>query len=139
MVVGAHAFCNWIGLPRVWGRVGGNVVTMGVAKVKDRGVKAGIVVGGREGNMPELKAMGQETVMGEVSGKGEDDGVKDSGSPPRSPANRSGKVFQAEYQGLGVGWTVAYYFLLVGGAVAFWKGFWVLTKSENALVEWGDR
>lgn len=127
-MVGAHAFCNWMGLPRVWGRVGGNVVTMGVAKVKDRGVKAGIVVGGREGNMPELKAMGQETVMGEVSGKGEDDGVKDSG-----------KVFQAEYQGLGVGWTVAYYFLLVGGAVAFWKGFWVLTKSENALVEWGDR
>lgn len=28
-VVVVHAFCNWMGLPRVWGRVGGVVVEGG--------------------------------------------------------------------------------------------------------------
>ena len=36
---------------------------------------------------------------------------------------------------LGVAWTVAYYTLLVAGAVGFWKGLWVLTESDGALVE----
>ncbi|MCJ1248360.1 hypothetical protein MMC30_005577 [Trapelia coarctata] len=144
-VVGSHAFCNWMGLPRVWGRVGAGVVgrvggqtagkRAGEGRVKEE-VK-GSVAG--EGNMPELKEMGQETVMGEMSGKGGDDVARDTGSPPHTHINRPGKVFQAEYRGLGIGWTVAYYILLVGGAVTFWKAFWVLTKSENALVEWGDR
>lgn len=32
-------------------------------------------------------------------------------------------------------WTVAYYALLVGGAVGFWtKGLWALTEGENGLV-----
>lgn len=35
----------------------------------------------------------------------------------------------------GVGWTVAYYFLLVAGAVGFWKALWVLTESEGRLVD----
>ncbi|KAL2256505.1 hypothetical protein VTK26DRAFT_1567 [Humicola hyalothermophila] len=32
-------------------------------------------------------------------------------------------------------WTVAYYVLLVAGAVLWWKNLWVLSESENALVE----
>lgn len=32
-------------------------------------------------------------------------------------------------------WSVAYYLLLVVGAVLWWKNLWVLTESENALVE----
>lgn len=28
--VGAHSFCNWMGLPRLWGRVGGVVIEGGV-------------------------------------------------------------------------------------------------------------
>lgn len=36
---------------------------------------------------------------------------------------------------LGPAWTVAYYALLVAGAIGFWKGLWVLTESERALVK----
>ncbi|ROW17479.1 hypothetical protein VPNG_00651 [Cytospora leucostoma] len=32
------------------------------------------------------------------------------------------------------GWSVGYYALLVVGAVAWWRGLWVLTESGNALV-----
>lgn len=35
---------------------------------------------------------------------------------------------------LGVGWTVTYYILLVGGAWGFYKLLWVLTESESALT-----
>jgi prenyl protein peptidase len=31
-------------------------------------------------------------------------------------------------------WTVAYYVLLVGGAVMWYRNLWVLTESENGLV-----
>lgn len=33
-----------------------------------------------------------------------------------------------------IGWTVAYYTLLVGGALGFWWLLWPLTESENALA-----
>lgn len=35
---------------------------------------------------------------------------------------------------LAPGWSVGYYVLLVAGAVAWWRGLWVLTESGNALV-----
>lgn len=35
---------------------------------------------------------------------------------------------------LSLGWTVAYYVLLVVGAVAWWRQLWSLTESGNALV-----
>ncbi|KAL2133960.1 hypothetical protein VTI74DRAFT_1316 [Chaetomium olivicolor] len=31
-------------------------------------------------------------------------------------------------------WTVAYYVLLVGGAVVWWRNLWALSESENGLV-----
>lgn len=39
---------------------------------------------------------------------------------------------------LGIGWTVAYYVLLVAGAVLFWQGLWRLTESGNALAKFGE-
>ena len=36
---------------------------------------------------------------------------------------------------LGIGWTVAYYAILVSGAVTWWKALWILTASDEALVE----
>ncbi|KAH6636607.1 hypothetical protein F5144DRAFT_628629 [Chaetomium tenue] len=33
-----------------------------------------------------------------------------------------------------IAWTVAYYVLLVGGAVMWYRNLWVLTESENGLV-----
>ena len=35
---------------------------------------------------------------------------------------------------LGITWTVAYYAILVAGAVGFWKGFWLLTSSSRSLA-----
>jgi len=84
-VVVVHAFCNWMGLPRVWGRVGGVVIEGGV-------------------------------VGGPVRGK-EDEDREDEGE-----------------RGLGIWWTVAYYVMLIAGAVAWWRELRALTESEGALV-----
>lgn len=84
----AHAFCNWMGLPRVWGQVGAMETLVG----------------------PDL---------------GDDDGGK---------RNDNGAAAQAANGGLGVVWTVAYYILLIAGAVGFYKALWVLTDSESALI-----
>ena len=91
MVV-AHSFCNWCGLPRLWGRV-------------EAGEGRGVV----------------DVVRGK-----DDDGDGRGG-------------VQAAGGRLGVGWTVAYYFILLVGAGAFYRGFWVLTESEGALAELGGR
>lgn len=85
-VVLAHSFCNWCGLPRLWGRV-----------------EAGVPIGPPVGR----------------------DGLK---------GGRDAKVVQVAGGRLGVAWTVAYYVVLVGGAVAFYEGFWVLTESRKALA-----
>ncbi|CAG8094795.1 unnamed protein product [Penicillium olsonii] len=78
-VVVVHSFCNWCGLPRLWGRV----------EAGDSG--------------PSFKR-----------GKEDEDTVEDGP--------------------LGVGWTVAYYVLLVAGAVGFCQALWPLTESYHALV-----
>jgi len=93
-VVLCHAFCNWMGLPRVWGRVEGG---------------------------------GAESVMGPDVGQGKRDEDEPQIGPLLGPLG--------ENRELGIAWTVAYYLLLVVGAVGFYKYFWVLTESGNALVE----
>ena len=85
-VVVVHAFCNWMGLPRVWGRVGGVEVEGG-------------------------------TIGGPVRGK-EDEDRND-----------------AKNKSLGIGWTVAYYVILIVGAFTWCKSLWVLTESEGALMK----
>lgn len=39
--------------------------------------------------------------------------------------------------GLGVGWSVTYYVILIAGAVAFHRRLWPLTESESALAQFG--
>jgi len=85
-----HAACNWMGLPRFWGRVGGVEVQGGI-------------------------------VWGATRAK-EDD---------------RGEMGERRYRGLGLGWTVVYYLVLVAGAVAWWNWMWVLTESEGALIDLG--
>jgi prenyl protein peptidase len=82
-----HAFCNSMGLPRLWGRLR-RVEEYAPAPVAIRGKddEDRVVAGGRGGQ-------------------------------------------------LGVGWTVAYYSLLIVGVVAFYKGLWPLTASGEALVK----
>ncbi|KAF5859038.1 hypothetical protein ETB97_003474 [Aspergillus alliaceus] len=82
-VILAHAFCNWCGLPRLWGRV--------------------------EAGVP----------LGSTLAKGKDD------------PNRA--VVYA-YNQLSIGWTIAYYTILVGGATGFYYALWPLTGSSNALI-----
>lgn len=79
----AHTFCNWMGLPRFYGRVG---------------VEAGIPIGPPDVNK-------------------KDDGHR------KAPA----------YQGQSLAWTVAYYIVLVLGAVGFYSRLFTLTESSNAL------
>ena len=59
--------------------------------------------------------------------KGEWDGGRDRGKNLEAVMVGDGR--------LGVAWTVAYYALLVAGAVGFWKGLWPLTESEGKLAE----
>lgn len=98
-VILAHSFCNWCGLPRLWGRV-----------------EAGASVGG-----PPVVTRGKEDHQTRES-KGSNEGVEDDGT-------------------LAVGWTVAYYVLLVAGAVAFYQNLWLLTDSRKglAIFEHGSR
>lgn len=91
----AHAFCNWMGLPRLWGRVG---PPPGRSAVSAEGV-----------------GIGPAGVRGE---------------------GRRAECGRGAFGGGGhVVWTVAYYVLLVGGAVGFWRLLWPLTDSENALAK----
>lgn len=47
---------------------------------------------------------------------------------------KRGKRVQVADGRLGVAWTLAYYIILVAGAVAFYNGFWMLTESPRALA-----
>ncbi|PWY79230.1 CaaX prenyl proteinase Rce1 [Aspergillus heteromorphus CBS 117.55] len=79
----AHTFCNWCGLPRLWGRV--------------------------EAGVPFAPPF--------AKGKDDSDG---------------------SYGQLGLGWTVTYYLLLVGGAVGFYYALWPLTDSVHALASFSS-
>ncbi|GAM40809.1 hypothetical protein TCE0_041f13445 [Talaromyces pinophilus] len=83
-VILVHSFCNWCGLPRLWGRV-----------------EAGVPIG-----PPQMRAK------------------EDSEISPLQVAGRQ----------LGISWTVAYYVLLVTGAVGFYYSLWPLTESKLALA-----
>lgn len=83
----AHTFCNWLGLPRFWGRVG--------------------VV--EEDEFIELS---------DVDRKYNDRAVADGGDPRHQ---------------ISIAWTMAYYLILVAGAVGFYKQLFPLTESNYAL------
>ncbi|KAL2855509.1 Sucrase/ferredoxin-like-domain-containing protein [Aspergillus pseudoustus] len=83
-VILIHTFCNWCGLPRLWGRV---EVVVPIGPTLNRG---------------------------------------------KEDSDRSTVYTYGE---LGMGWSVAYYVLLVAGAVGFYYGLWPLTESLHALAE----
>ncbi|KAG4437746.1 hypothetical protein IFR05_006780 [Cadophora sp. M221] len=84
-VILVHVFCNWMGLPRVWGRVTTEELVM-----SERSLREG----------------------------------KQSKDRPSREDNRK----------LSVVWTIAYYILLIVGAVSWWKYLWLLTESKLALT-----
>jgi prenyl protein peptidase len=95
-VIFVHAFCNWMGLPRFWGRVGAIEHLVGLDN-------------------------GQEQVR-----KRDEDKAT------------TVKVKVADGR-LGIGWTVAYYLILVAGAIGFWKKLWALTESPSALIQFSEK
>lgn len=87
-VILVHSFCNWCGLPRLWGRLDADVVA-GPPLLRD-------------------KEDFSRTTIREVSGRS------------------------------GIKWTVAYYVILVCGAIGFFYLLWPLTKSPHALAEFSQ-
>lgn len=85
-VILVHAFCNWMGFPRFWGRVSAGDTVMG----PDVGV-----------------------------GKRSEDG--------NATLSNDGR--------LNVMWTIAYYALLIVGAMAWRQLLWPLTQSESTLTK----
>lgn len=55
------------------------------------------------------------------------------------PASFAGVAKRVQVAGgeLGIAWTMAYYIVLVAGAVGFYRELWVLTESKTALVGFG--
>ncbi|KAK2781856.1 hypothetical protein FQN53_000283 [Emmonsiellopsis sp. PD_33] len=83
-VVLVHSFCNYCGLPRLWGRV-----------------------------------EAQEFVVSPIA-RGKEDGDAAHSYVARKP--------------LSIAWTIAYYVLLVAGAIAFRSQIWTLTESPHELA-----
>lgn len=93
-VILVHSFCNWCGLPRLWGRLE---------------------------PVPRSPLVLPPATAAAVRGK-EDGDLSGGGSAT-----------------LGIGWTIAYYLLLVAGAVGFWHQLWPLTQSSHALVSFSAK
>lgn len=95
-VVVAHSFCNWCGLPRLWGRV-----------------------------EPEAYRVLRESIK---------NADKNNGPNYTDGAGR-GRFQNCISECFAMRWSVAYYVLLVAGAIAFQRGLWLLTESEGALAQ----
>ncbi|KAF2161079.1 hypothetical protein M409DRAFT_69948 [Zasmidium cellare ATCC 36951] len=103
----AHMFCNYMGLPRVWGKVG---------QVDDWDITPDVAQGKRDDTIEHVR-VGNSV-------------VKDTDENEAKAA----KVLGAGVKNLGSTWTVAYYLLLVVGAFGFYRLLFVLTESKNALA-----
>ena len=84
-VILVHSFCNYCGLPRLWGLVG------------------------------------QDLPVESTAVRGKEDSANSTAFPPM-------------YRSLGFGWTIAYYVILVAGAIAFYAQLWPLTQSTHELA-----
>ena len=111
-VIAAHSFCNKMGVPRLWGRVG-------------------------QFDDYDYTPAKLETSIG-AKRKGDDDGP---GSPVQvgnslmqgDSAPRSATT-QPKSKNLGIAWTVVYYLLIPIGMFGFYQLLWPLTASRNALA-----
>ncbi|PSK57894.1 hypothetical protein B9Z65_9096 [Elsinoe australis] len=103
----AHTFCNWMGFPRLWGRLG-----------QVEGEEMAHVSHDKRSDDQEL------------------DELDASGSRSTSSGERdiADMVLGARSRTLGIQWTVVYYILLVGGCIGFTKLLFPLTESNNMLV-----
>ena len=104
-VIAAHSFCNKMGVPRLWGRVG------------------------QFANHPHAPQAMKAATEG-VKLKVHDDAP---GSPVQ--AGNSLSQHEPPSRKLGVAWTVVYYVLVLFGVYGFSQLLWPLTASRNALAK----
>jgi len=109
-----------MGLPRFWGRLEGGVI-LGPGG-------GGAVASGAVGT----SGSSSTTRVRRNSHDDADNEDDDTGVIPPSFATPA-----PDPNILGLGWTVAYYVLLVTGAVGFAYLLWPLTESTNSLVDFG--
>ena len=104
----AHTFCNWMGLPRFWGRVGD-------------------LVGHEISSTPATKKSDE---------KSEDGSESPAPTSSQAPGEQLQEMLTPGHEGqaLGLHWTVGYYLLLGTGAYGFNKLLWPLTESNRALT-----
>ena len=110
----AHSFCNWMGVPRLYGRVGQYDVHVHM-HVTDM--------------TPDVAQGKKDDALGST--------VRVGNAQMQEAADESEKatqMLQAGPQPLGIGWTILYYALIFGGAWGFYKQLWPLTTSHNALA-----
>lgn len=114
----AHAFCNWMGVPRLWGRLGQRApgpphhLTPDVAQGKRHDPAVDLLSPGGARDAVAEKAAAQHQQQ------------QPQPQPQPEPAPRD----------LSLGWTVAYYVLLVAGAFAFYRLLFPWTESTHALA-----
>ncbi|KAH6624914.1 hypothetical protein B0J18DRAFT_195165 [Chaetomium sp. MPI-SDFR-AT-0129] len=118
-VCAVHAFCNCMGLPQVWGRVEPEVI---YEEEQEEGPVTGAGV-------PVLAGGDASGGGGDGGNTGEGYGATDTGTGPGT-----GRTFSRVRSRPSILWTVAYYTLLVGGAVGWYRNLWTLSESGNALV-----
>lgn len=108
--VTAHTFCNFMGFPRVLGRVGQTEDYQAYEMTPD-------VAQGKKSDDGGQVRVGNSLMQDKDEGGNATAGLE--GLKPR---------------GLGVQWTVLYYMLLVAGSYGFYELIWPLTESSNALA-----
>lgn len=134
-VILAHSFCNWLGLPRFWGRVGQDVYVKRKPAAVDRlvaesqGLRSAAANSGLSRSAKSEKAYESQATAG-----AEGSLLTEKHNGGLAPIERAPPPL-TEQMGLGVAWTVAYYVLLVVGAVGFYKFLGPLTESKNKLAE----
>ena len=113
----AHSFCNRMGVPRLWGRVGQFDFNAPGEPMLD------LAQGKRcdnDGQVPGSPVkVGNSLLQSEEAGNGEVRVAQTTFQLPKSK---------------GVAWTVVYYALIIAGAYGFAKLLWPLTRSDKALV-----
>jgi prenyl protein peptidase len=108
-VIIAHSFCNWMGVPRLSGRVGQ------FSQFTPSHVTPDVAQGKRDDVPHSPVKVGNGLMQQEDESTG--------------PA-----AVQYGPQNLGLGWTIVYYALIFGGAYGFYRLLFPLTESTNALV-----
>ena len=125
-VIAAHSFCNWLGVPRFWGRVGQEIYVADGRAAVDETLKQSRELRSSAGATPSTQTpkYEHEEDRDVFSSMADPDPIPVLHAPTSSKADT-----------VGIGWPVAYYVLLVAGAVSFWRLLEPLTESANRLAE----